>query len=223
MPLSPSNRKPVTSTERRFDAASSPLTRQGGFSLIELIIFIVIVSVAVAGVLAVYNQAIRGSADPMVRKQAVAIAESLLAEVLMQPFTYCDPQDAVNTSAIPPTSTAQCTGGAGASEDNGGSALGPKPAGETRFNAINPFNNVADYNNYAMPSGPCTGICSLDGGGAAIAALSAYTANVTVIRAGATFGLATDAVLRVDVVVTGRGETITLTSYRFRYAPNATG
>jgi MSHA pilin protein MshD len=171
--LSPSNRKPVTSTERRLDAASSPLSRQGGLSLIELVIFIVIVSIAVAGVLVVYNRSVRGSADPMVRKQAVAIAESLLAEVLMQPFTYCDPQDPVNTSATLPASTAQCTGGAGASEDNGGGILTFKPATESRFSATSPFNNVADYNNYAMPSGPCTGICSLDGGGAAIATLSA--------------------------------------------------
>ena len=188
-------------------------------SLIELVIFIVIVSIAVTGVLVVYNQSVRGSADPLVRKQAVAIAESLLTEVLLQPLTYCDPQDATNYLIPPPVSTASCTGGAAASEDNGGGALGPKPVTESRFSGTAPFNNVADYNGYTMNAG----IYSLDDGTTPIPGLGAYLASVTITRAGAVFSLANDAVLRVDVLVTRGNESITLTGYRFRYAPNATG
>ena len=66
---------------------------QSGLTLIELVMFIVIVSVALTGVVMVLNTAVRGSADPVVRKQALAIAESLLTEIEQQPFTYCDPQD----------------------------------------------------------------------------------------------------------------------------------
>jgi MSHA pilin protein MshD len=47
---------------------------QAGLSLIELVMFIVIVGVAVAGVLSVMNVTTRHSADPMIRKQAQAIA-----------------------------------------------------------------------------------------------------------------------------------------------------
>ncbi len=59
---------------------------QGGFTLIELIIFIVVIGVGVAGVLSVFTTCIRNSADPMVRKQALAIAESLLEEIVVKEF-----------------------------------------------------------------------------------------------------------------------------------------
>jgi len=62
---------------------------QRGFTLIELIIFIVIVAVGLAGILLVMNTTVKSSADPMVRKQAIALAESVLEEVLQK--AYADP------------------------------------------------------------------------------------------------------------------------------------
>lgn len=201
------------STERRFSPRAA--RRQRGLTLIELSIAIVVLGIAVAAVISVYSQAVRTSVEPLVRKQAVAVAESLLTEVLMHPFTYCDPQDPANDPNSPPASNAACT----LDEDNGGGALGPMPSTETRYSSANPFDNVADYNGFAM--GP--GIKSLDDGSVAVPGLDAYSAQVTVSRAGAVFGLADAEVLRVDVLVSGRGESVTLTGYRFRYAPNATG
>ena len=61
-----------------------------GFSLVELLIFIVVVSAALAGVLRIFNEATARSADPAERRQALAIAESLLEEVSLMPFTFCD-------------------------------------------------------------------------------------------------------------------------------------
>lgn len=60
--------------------------RQSGISLVELIMFIVIVSVAVAGILLVLNVTTKSSADPLVRKQALAAAQSLLEEIELQDF-----------------------------------------------------------------------------------------------------------------------------------------
>lgn len=60
--------------------------RQRGFTLIELIIFIVVVSAGLAGILSVMNSVVKSSADPMVRKQAIAIAESLLEEILLKEY-----------------------------------------------------------------------------------------------------------------------------------------
>lgn len=68
--------------------------RQRGFTLIELIIFIVIVGVGVAGVLSVFTTSVKSSADPMVRKQALSIAESLLEEILLKDFK--DPNGGTN-------------------------------------------------------------------------------------------------------------------------------
>lgn len=204
-PPSPSKQKPASSA------------RQTGLSLIELVMFIAIVGISLAGVLVVYNNAIKGSADPMVRKQAVAVAESLLHEVLMQPFSWCDPQDAANDADPPPASGADCTGGSAGSQDAGGAALSRQPASESRGSATDPLDNVADYHGQSM--GP--GITAIDG--TPIAALGDFAASVSVRRDGATFGLAADAVLRVDVQVTGRGQAITLTGWRFRHSPLATG
>ena len=61
-------------------------SRQRGFTLIELIIFIVVVSAGLAGILSVINTVVKSSADPMVRKQTMAIAESMLEEILLKDY-----------------------------------------------------------------------------------------------------------------------------------------
>jgi MSHA pilin protein MshD len=59
---------------------------QRGVSLIELILFIIIVSVALTGLLSVMNANTRNSVDPLLQKQALAIAESMLEEIELQDF-----------------------------------------------------------------------------------------------------------------------------------------
>jgi MSHA pilin protein MshD len=190
---------------------------QSGVTLIELVVFIVIVSVALVGVLKVLDITNRGSVDPLVRKQALSIAESLLFEIEQQPFTYCDPDD-TNVSAA--TSATDCT----SSQDKGGAALtSPSPSAESRYSNTDPFDNVADYGGFTMPGGGCTGICS-PGDTTPLSGLTGYAVTVTVTRAGAATpfaSLALDAVLKISVRVTGPANTdVTLTGYRVRYAPN---
>lgn len=62
-------------------------SRQAGITLIELIVFIVIVGVGLAGILAVMNVTVRSSADPVVYKQSVAMAEAILEEVMAKDYT----------------------------------------------------------------------------------------------------------------------------------------
>lgn len=71
-------------------------SKQRGISLIELIMFIVITSVALTGILLVMNQVTRHSADPLIHKQSMAIAESLLEEIELQDFI--DANDGVTTA-----------------------------------------------------------------------------------------------------------------------------
>ena len=59
---------------------------QQGFTLIELLIFIVVVGVGLAGILSVMNTVVKSSADPMVRRQTLAVAESLLEEILLKDY-----------------------------------------------------------------------------------------------------------------------------------------
>ncbi len=60
-----------------------------GFTLIEVIIFIVVVGAGLAGILAVSTNVAKSNADPMVRKQAMALADSILEEILQK--EYADP------------------------------------------------------------------------------------------------------------------------------------
>lgn len=62
---------------------------QRGFTLIELIVAIVIISVAVGGVMLVFVIALTYSADPQQQQQAVAIGEAYLDEILAR--GYDDP------------------------------------------------------------------------------------------------------------------------------------
>lgn len=57
-----------------------------GMTLIEVVVFIVIVSVGLAGVLSAFNIATAKSADPVVRKQRITIAEQMLEEILQKDY-----------------------------------------------------------------------------------------------------------------------------------------
>lgn len=71
---------------------------QSGLTLVELVMFIVIVSVALAGVLVTFNTVVRSSADPLVSRQLQAIAEAMLEEVLLQDFVDPDAVPSVEAS-----------------------------------------------------------------------------------------------------------------------------
>ncbi len=69
------------------------MRRQAGTTLIELVIAIVIVSIAVSAVLMVFSMNVGQSADPMVRHQAIAIAEAYLEEIALKAFDDPDGVD----------------------------------------------------------------------------------------------------------------------------------
>lgn len=68
-----------------------------GFTLIELVIAMVVVSIALGGVLMVMNYTVQHSADPMLQHQAVAIAEGYLEEALLRSYADPDGSDAGET------------------------------------------------------------------------------------------------------------------------------
>lgn len=181
----------------------SPLPELGGFTLIEMVFFIVIVGTALAGLVSVLASSMKGGADTISRKQALAIAEAIVEEIALKPFTWCDPDDAnaatATSAAIDPLNPLKCAATPEASGPEGG---------ETRPS----FDNVDDYSGYTFAS-PIT-----DHSGTHSFPTGFSVASLTVTTE--TLGGINDA-LRVTVTVTGPENTsVTLDTYRTRYAPN---
>ena len=61
-------------------------TTQQGLTLIELIVVMIVISVALVGVMSVINYTTRHSADPVLRHQAIAIAEAYMEEIVLKEF-----------------------------------------------------------------------------------------------------------------------------------------
>lgn len=69
----------------------SGITLQKGISLIELVIFIVILSVALTGITLLYLNTTRYSADAMVRIRSIELAQSTLEEILLKSYDHNTP------------------------------------------------------------------------------------------------------------------------------------
>ena len=70
---------------------SNRFRRNAGVTLVELIVALVIMGVALAGMVAVYTATTRSSVDPVIVQQMQAIADNMMEEILMKPFTPLDP------------------------------------------------------------------------------------------------------------------------------------
>lgn len=185
-------------------------SRQRGVTLIELIMFIVIIGAALAGLLQVLNFTTKGSADPIRQKQALMIAEGLLEEVRLAGFTYCDPTDPKTAEA---TSAADCDIKESFGQGSGGEPIGNRP-----------YDNINDY--VDAPEVAKAAFNNADGdladmNGAAMG-LTGYAAQVTIrpVELNGIGSTAPDsAVLRITVEVSYDGQTLALDGYRTRYAP----
>ncbi|MEX2352885.1 MAG: prepilin-type N-terminal cleavage/methylation domain-containing protein [Gammaproteobacteria bacterium] len=169
-----------------------------GFTLIELVITIIILSIGVTAFISVMNASTVASVDPMVRQQAHAIAQSYLEEVLLNPF--CDPDLSTDCPAY-------CTSG-NICSTCGGSA---SPGAESRPT----YDDVCDYNGLSN-----TG--ARNQFDAAIAGLTSYNVSVTVDDGVSLDGLssANGQVVRVDVNVTHASNPnvdVTLSGFKTNY------
>jgi MSHA pilin protein MshD len=60
--------------------------RMVGVTLVELVVAMVIVGVALAGLVSVYNRASIASTDPLITQQMLAIGETMMEEVMLKPY-----------------------------------------------------------------------------------------------------------------------------------------
>jgi MSHA pilin protein MshD len=168
-----------------------PCSHMNGMTLIELILFIVIVSVGLAGVLAAFSY-VKNSADPMVRKQVILVAEATMNEIMGKNFQN-DPNDPSNTS-----STLGCTPS---------TPITCRP--NTPADRAN-YNDVSDYNGYSQ-----TGINQIDGV-TPVARLASYTLSITVTPVA--FGsINASNAKQITVVVSSGNQSFTLIGYRTYY------
>lgn len=110
--------------------------RISGVSLIEMVVFIVVVSIALLALVGVYRQATINNVDPIVRMQALEAAQSLLDEILSLKYDENTP-----TGGIP-----AC-----------GSAQPNAQACSTVLEADGNFNDVDDYNGWIENDIPAAG------------------------------------------------------------------
>lgn len=169
-------------------------------TLIELVISIVIISIALTAILSVMSYTTARSADPMLRQQANAIAQSYLEEILLRPF--CDPND-FSTDCVANCTTSACSGCSGATVEGGGP--------ETRAT----YDDVCDY-------GGLSDNGARDQHGTPVGALGAYNIGVTVDDAATLNGLngASGQVVLVTVAVshaTQGNVRVSLSGYRTNY------
>lgn len=195
---------------------------QHGFTLIEVVIFIVVIFIAVVGVLQVISFTTSNSADPQLRKQALVLAESMLEEVQLARFTYCDP--VLDPAAETATNALPLDAG------NPGGCNTPQDVRAAPSNDVRPYYNVTDYvrafNAPLAYTQDATGDNFPAGYTMTVtvapeAALGPADAFVAPAAGPVNASPANLEALRITVVVSyGGNQSITLVGYRTRYAPN---
>lgn len=196
------NRTPIPAFPQRREGAIS--RKQRGFTLIELIIFIVVVSIGLAGILSVINTVVKSSADPMIRKQTIAIAESLLEEILLK--EYCDP-NTMDATTTPHSCYV-----------SGGDAGGIRSAADQEASRAD-YDDVDDYNGYQTTNGIVDAFSATTPLPLVVGLEKYNISAVTVVRVLKATGTDLNNVeyKKVTVTVTGPQGSISLTGYRTNY------
>lgn len=60
---------------------------QRGFTIIEMVVAIVVIGVGVAGLLSAFSISVRNSADPVQLKQSQTVADEIMGEILLKPYS----------------------------------------------------------------------------------------------------------------------------------------
>lgn len=207
------------------DPRCRSLIRQRGVTMIELIVFIVIVGTALMVLISVMNLTTQRSADPVRRKQALMLAEALLEEIELAKFSYCDVYDPRAGDDNPGTAVTGPGDCAAATVEG----WGPEASNQRPFDNVNDY--VSQPNQWATPFGAGTTLRDANGN---ILPLDGFTAsvkirpdslrdvndttNATVIGNAGSASAQTD-VLRITVTIGYDGQFLSLDGFRTRYAP----
>ena len=116
---------------------------EAGVSLVELVVFIIVVSIALLALISVFNQSMVNSADPLIRVRALECAQAKLDEVTSRKFDENSPTGGIPACGSAETGAVAC---AGIVADAG-------------------FDDIGDYNGQSFLDGDCNVSVSVVGEG----------------------------------------------------------
>ena len=169
-----------------------------GFTLIEIIITIVFISIVMVGVLSAYTSAMKTSADPLQQIRAVELGQSYMDEIFSKRFDENTRQGGVPRCGSSDVGQVACT-----TSGN----FGPD-AGETRSS----FDDVDDFHNLNQPT-------LLDSLGNPRSGYDNYQIQITVSYAGNELAsIANNDAKRIEIIATTpKGDSYTLSAYRVNF------
>jgi type II secretory pathway pseudopilin PulG len=145
--------------------------KQLGFSLIEIVIFIVVVGVAVAGITLQFTQNVKNSATPLLRQKAIAIANAYLDEMLHKKWDENSPSSG---GCILTTASAGCPSWTASTFHLGGFYAQPTAGNGHMYQALN-----SGTTDTAEPAWPVTGGTVNDGSITWLDMGTSYTVSTT--------------------------------------------
>lgn len=131
-----------------------------GISIVELIIFILVMGIAFTGVMSVFVNTQRYGADPMIKIKTIELAQSLMEEILLKSY---DERTPVGGGCVDNMASTRCGPAANipdaAAPTNAN--LGSDP-GETRrlFDDVDDYHNIAYCGTGGIANAACTDPCN---------------------------------------------------------------
>jgi len=164
--------------------------KQAGVTLVELVISIVIISIAMVAVLNSFSVSISQSADPLWRNKSLKLAQFYLDEILAKSYDHATP-----LGGVPPVASPSCA------------SLGPDGS-ESRVN----YNDVDDYNGL-VDAPPVSLIGAID------ASYAQYSVTVAVSCDGSNVSASGNSqAKKILVVITSPGQNpVSFAAYKGNY------
>ncbi len=184
----------------RISADSGQVERraQGGFTLVEVIFTMLVISVALAGLMLAVTGPVARSADPLLQIKAMELGQAMLDEILPRKFDENTPEGGLPRCGSSDINSVTCTLESGFGTD----------AGETNRDA---YDDVDDF--HGIDDSP-----PRDATGVERAGYANFRVQVTVSYAGADLGLTATEAKRILVTVTTPGkQAYTFSAYRANF------
>lgn len=171
--------------------------RESGYSLIELVVFLVIMGIAVGAIALQFTQNVSHSHEPFIRQRALAVAGAYLDEIMDKRWNENTPVGGGCVDTASPT----CSGGPAPT------GIGSEEASRSLYDDVDDYQGLSDSPPQDSQGNNMTGYGS------------GFTVGVSVTQPAAAWnGINANDVRRIQIdVQTPSGETISLTAYRINY------